>query len=217
MPNSCTLPIFPLPLTAFPGQGLALHIFEKRFKRMIEDCQAKESAGEPGRFAIFYTQRDRVAQVGTAMRIARVLKVYDDGRMDLIATGTCRCTTREWLDDAPYPIARLEAYKDTAPDWDEERATIAVGLHRRLQQIVSGQAQDDASYSGKSCLSFYLAPTSGLKCEDQQRLLAMPSENERLNLLVAHLEGMIARVESVHCAMNSIQNHLEMQRLLEEA
>jgi Lon protease-like protein len=32
------IPIFPLPLVLLPGEKLPLHIFEEKYKKMIEHC-----------------------------------------------------------------------------------------------------------------------------------------------------------------------------------
>ena len=41
------LPIFPLPITVFPGEELNLHIFEERYKQLIFDIEkSKKSFGD---------------------------------------------------------------------------------------------------------------------------------------------------------------------------
>ena len=39
--NSLFLPLFPLRLVAFPGEDLNLHIFEPRYKELIQECDEK--------------------------------------------------------------------------------------------------------------------------------------------------------------------------------
>ncbi|NIP60092.1 MAG: ATP-dependent protease, partial [Gemmatimonadetes bacterium] len=36
------LPLFPLPVVLFPGEAMPLHIFELRYRSMVDDCLAAD-------------------------------------------------------------------------------------------------------------------------------------------------------------------------------
>ena len=85
------IPLFPLDVVLFPGMVLPLHIFEPRYREMINRCVEEKKqfgvvlngdGGETGDVVVPYT-------IGTAARIARVERL-DDGRMDITAVGTQR-------------------------------------------------------------------------------------------------------------------------------
>mgnify|MGYP003909540613 CR=1 FL=1 len=40
------IPIFPLGLVVYPGEGLNLHIYEPRYKQLIHECQSEKKAFE---------------------------------------------------------------------------------------------------------------------------------------------------------------------------
>jgi Lon protease-like protein len=96
------LPIFPLKnVVLFPGMVLPLHIFEMRYREMINRVSTNASpfgvvlideGQEVGASASPHT-------VGTAARIARVERL-DDGRMNITAVGTQRFRI---LEDAYHP------------------------------------------------------------------------------------------------------------------
>ena len=82
------LPLFPLNTVLFPGMVLPLHIFEERYKLMMNRCLEQErpfgvvlirEGAEVGEQAVPY-------DVGTTSVIAGVTR-YDDGRMNIVSLG----------------------------------------------------------------------------------------------------------------------------------
>src|SRR5690606_37970950 len=79
---SIFLPLFPLNLVAYPGESLNLHIFEPRYKQLIGDClQSQANFGIPS----FVHNK---IEFGTEVLIDKVVKEYEDGRMDIKTIGT---------------------------------------------------------------------------------------------------------------------------------
>src|SRR3954447_25173582 len=76
------LPIFELPLVLLPGEQIPLHIFEERYKRMIEG--ALES-GEP--IGIVLNDEAGARNVGCTAHVTELLERYEDGRLDVVVTG----------------------------------------------------------------------------------------------------------------------------------
>ncbi|MBS1636410.1 MAG: LON peptidase substrate-binding domain-containing protein [Bacteroidetes bacterium] len=77
-----TIPMFPLNLVILPGEVKPLHIFEERYKQLIHDC-LQNSAN----FGIPYINNNSVSEFGTEVRITKVVKVYDNGEMDIMIEG----------------------------------------------------------------------------------------------------------------------------------
>lgn len=105
------LPLFPLNTVLFPGMVLPLHIFEERYKLMINRCLEEErpfgvllirEGAEVGGHAVPY-------DVGTASVIAAVTR-YDDGRMNIIGLGNERFRLRKLYYDQPYLVADAEPW-----------------------------------------------------------------------------------------------------------
>ena len=76
------IPLFPLNIVVFPYEEVPLHIFEPRYKKMIT-----ESIENNTPFGIVLNNNGSVDDIGCSLNVTKVLKHYDDGEYDLIATG----------------------------------------------------------------------------------------------------------------------------------
>lgn len=106
-----SLPLFPLNTVLFPGMVLPLHIFEERYKLMIDRCLEEErpfgvvlirEGKEAGESAVPY-------DVGTTSVIAGVTR-YDDGRMNIVSLGNERFRLRKLHYSQPYLVADAEPW-----------------------------------------------------------------------------------------------------------
>ncbi|MEY3360946.1 MAG: hypothetical protein RL531_665, partial [Actinomycetota bacterium] len=82
------LPMFPLGTALLPGAMLPLHVFEERYRALVEHCLARD-----GEFGVVLIERgsevgggDRRFAVGTLARIVEAGR-FPDGRYALVATG----------------------------------------------------------------------------------------------------------------------------------
>ena len=76
------IPIFPLSTVVYPGEELNFHIFEPRYKQLIQECAA---SGKP--FGIPIVVNNRLNDLGTLVSIAEVTNSYDNGEMDIKTKG----------------------------------------------------------------------------------------------------------------------------------
>src|SRR5687767_630479 len=96
------MPLFPLGLVLFPGTVHPLHIFEPRYRQMIDDCMREEKS-----FGIVLAREesrhlDEVPyEVGTMVEIHN-LKHLDEGGYDLMAVGSTRFRVLDYHHDKPY-------------------------------------------------------------------------------------------------------------------
>lgn len=215
MSQSPYMPMFPLPVVAFPGEIVPLHIFEPRYREMIRWCRGEERPGSRP-FAIFFDPGRETSEVGTVVRLEKVIKEYDDGRLDIATLGVERCRCVERMQEYSYDTARIEPYRDGPADWDERLATEAFKLHREIIEAVTGAEPDERSYAGRVSLSFHIAPTAGLSSAERQRLLEMRGEDERLGWLVRHMKALRARIDAVQRIALAIRNGWAMQELLKQ-
>ncbi len=142
------LPIFPLGSVLFPHAVLPLHVFEPRFRALVDACLR----GEP-EFGVVLIERgsevgggETRTGVGTVARIVQVGRT-DDGRYVLATVGTDRFRVEEWLADDPYPRAVVERFDDDPLDTGAaagiDAATDAARgrVGRSLQRILSLRAE----------------------------------------------------------------------------
>src|SRR5262249_9527068 len=76
------IPVFPLGIVVYPCEKLNLHIFEPRYKQLVNECYAE---GKP--FGIPAVIAKQLNEMGTLVRITEVVKVYDNGEMDIRTEG----------------------------------------------------------------------------------------------------------------------------------
>jgi Lon protease-like protein len=97
-----TIPLFPLNLVLFPGMPLTLHIFEERYKNMVNHCIDNEQP-----FGVILIKKGEESLgplaephlIGTSARIFRVEKLTN-GRMNIIAVGEQRFKVLDWFSGA---------------------------------------------------------------------------------------------------------------------
>ncbi|MEI7999731.1 MAG: LON peptidase substrate-binding domain-containing protein [Actinomycetes bacterium] len=115
--DGATLPMFPLGSVLFPYAVLPLHVFEPRYRELVEAALASDAC-----FGVVLIERgsevgggDTRFSVGTVARIVQA-RPSPDGRWWLATVGTQRIRVEEWLPDDPYPRARVVTLDDAAGD-----------------------------------------------------------------------------------------------------
>src|SRR5579884_3037636 len=79
------LPLFPLPMVAFPGSTISLHIFEDRYKEMVGEAEARGTE-----FGIVPALDGGIVNAGCTVKVTTVVERYADGRFDIFAQGRRR-------------------------------------------------------------------------------------------------------------------------------
>ena len=182
------LPLFPLGLVLLPGEPVPLHIFEPRYREMVRVCLDGERP-----FGIVYASESRLAGVGTAARIERVVQRYDDGRLDIVAVGESRFEIVEIHRDLSYLSADVRDVADTGGD-DRAARQSAIARHLKLLEM-AGEAPDPQRYQTEAPMSFVIGRNAGLDLDDKQGLLEMTTEAERVRALSEHLGALLVRLE----------------------
>lgn len=90
------IPIFPLELVVYPGELVNLHIFEDRYKQLIN-----ESASSNKPFGIPSVIKTRVEELGTLMQVVEISEKFEDGRMNIKTIGLKVFRVLEIIKDVP--------------------------------------------------------------------------------------------------------------------
>ena len=187
MVGEATIPLFPLELVLMPSMPLPLHIFEERYKLMIGECleQIRE-------FGVVYQKAGDMKKNGCTANIVRVLKRFDDGRLDIMTQGVNRFVIESINEDKPYLQAEVIYYDDER----EERADnlIADGI-KLLEQldVMTGKKRDYRSLSrmDHKTISFVIAYNEVFSMEEKQSFLEMRSTRERITKSVESLRKVV--------------------------
>jgi len=197
--------MFPLGTVLLPSLVLPLHVFEDRYRKLVDDCLADDTEPE---FGVVLIERgsevgggDTRCLVGTVARIVEAAKM-PDGRWALACVGTRRVRVEAWLDDDPYPLASVVDWADPDPG-PRFRVSLdeCVALLRRVLAVASELGEDvmpaTVELSSEEVLASYQAvAVSPLGPADRQRLLAAPTPEIRVEELTDLLHDELRTCEA---------------------
>jgi len=127
------IPLFPLNTVLFPGMPLPLHIFEERYKLMINECVRDhkpfgvvllKEGSEVGAPAVPHP-------IGTTARIVSLERLAE-GRFNIETVGEDRFKILELREDKPYLWGMVENFPMSEPD-----SPSVTGLATRLRPWVT--------------------------------------------------------------------------------
>jgi Lon protease-like protein len=188
-----SFPMFPLGMVALPTESVPLHIFEDRYRRMIEECLTAETE-----FGIVWLSEDELKPVGCACEIDRVLERMEDGRLNILVRGTRPFRLVERQDDLPYPAATVEFLGEQEEDPDPEVVEETRGLYAELVEQATDKTLDEEELAALD--AYTMAATVEFGTDVKQELLELRSENARLRLLTLLFRAAIKRLELVERA-----------------
>ena len=215
------LPMFPLGTVLLPGAVLPLHVFEPRYRQLVQDCLS----GVP-EFAVVLIERGSEVGGGDARRdiatVARLAQVAElpDGRYALITVGGRRVRIVRWLDDDPYPRAEVEAFGSSldelvdmadaradadAGEVDAAASDLAAVVVRRLRRVLA--MATEAGYETAPATSEISAQVE--LASYQVSALAPLAEHDRYQLLVA--DGAFERLAMLEVMLGDAEAALLLE------
>jgi Lon protease-like protein len=206
------LPLFPLGLVLFPGVMLPLHIFEPRYRRLVTDLlDMQEGTRIFGVIAIRAGREVGADSVNALHEIGctaelRYAEAYEDGRFDIIVTGSERFRLLEVETAEP-----IQAQVTVLADEQTEQAPALAAKVGRLfvgyrEALLAAQGVADSDAVGAPDLpddpgelAYLVAAAMILDLSDKQRLLAAPTVDDRLRLelqLLRRESSMVSELSS---------------------
>ena len=188
------IPLFPLGVVLLPQMELPLHIFEERYKVMINECLKQNRV-----FGVVYYDGTNIRSIGCTAKILGVVKQYEDGRMDIVTRGKTRFSIKDMDQSRIYLQAKVLFFEDereTLFDNDTTLAREVIHLLKDLDQV-SETPRDYNSLIGMDLkrLSFLIASTEGFTLEERQRFLEIISPRRRLTKCKEVLKTVIQRMK----------------------
>jgi Lon protease-like protein len=135
-----TIPLFPLPdVVLFPNVFLPLHIFEPRYRQMVEDALNGDriigmALLRPG-WEPHYDGRPPVYRIGCAGVITHSDRL-SDGRSNIVLRGMEKFRVTGEDDDRLYRLAYVESVREPAIESVREEMH---GARRRLEELLVPQ------------------------------------------------------------------------------
>jgi ATP-dependent Lon protease len=200
------LPLFPLPeVVLFPGRPLPLHIFEFRYRIMINTILNADR-----RFGVlmFDPNQGQVASVGCCAEIVQHQRLPDD-RIKMLTLGQQRFRVLEAVREKPYLVGLVEWIEDEPTQQDLR--PMATEVERLLRDVVhlSGKLMDqnielpDDIPSLPTELSYWVASNLYGVATEQQTLLEM--------------QNTVTRLEREVEILTSTRSHLAARTALKDA
>jgi Lon protease-like protein len=185
------LPLFPLQTVLLPGNIIALHIFEDRYKEMIGEAIRNGSE-----FGIVLASEKGIVNTGCTAVVERVVREYDDGRMDILGVGRRRFEIQSLDDERTFLRGAVEYFDDDlgeAPSHDiRERA---LHCYRDLAGMDPDPLRIAPDETGATP-SFQIAEVVH-DLNFRQMLLLSRSEAERIKQLAEYLPGLLEKERRV--------------------
>jgi Lon protease-like protein len=183
-------PLFPLGIVALPTELIPLHIFEERYKTMMNECIEGERE-----FGIVWLADDGLRSIGCAARVEQVLERMDDGRLNLAVRGTRAFRVVERQGHLAYPAGVIEFVDDRVEEIDSELAHGAHDAYGELVKRATDREPDEQEITEMS--AYAMAATVEFGLEAKQGLLDLRSENARLRLVTRLLRAALKRLDLV--------------------
>lgn len=195
------LPLFPLGIVLYPRERVPLHIFEPRYKEMIEYCLDEERP-----FGVVLFDDGKIAEVGCTASVYRIVNRYSDGRLDIVVQGEERFRVQHIHQVRSFLTADVEKITEPREPVKSELKERAITQHMKLLEL-AGRTVRPSLYQDVREISFVLAHNAGLTLQQKQAVLEMVRENERIAYLVEHFENLIPRVEHMDDVRRKIQSN----------
>ncbi len=181
------LALFPLDVVLFPGAPLPLHIFEPRYKEMVNECLEQKRP-----FGMVRANKNALSEVGCTAVILNVSKKYEDGRLDIVTEGKQRFEIVQLSQERSFLQGEVLYFEDDPPEIAAADLETVVQLHKQLLDVLG---QDVAIDHQQSPVSFQLAHELPVDLDFKQSLLEMKSEAERVETLIEYYRATIPKVE----------------------
>jgi Lon protease-like protein len=166
-----------------PQEYIPLHIFEERYKDLIEECLESE-----GEFVIVYADDEGMRSLGTRARVLRVIERYPDGRLDIIVKGGGRVRIERPTEGRSFLTAEVSPVGDEIDSGVAPELEKCLDSYRRL--LAAAEVDEEQPELEPGSAAFGLAGRVALDVEAKQDLLELTSEKERLVRLTGWFEEL---------------------------
>jgi Lon protease-like protein len=184
------IPLFPLDAVLLPGMPLPLHIFEPRYKLMIDRCM-----NEQIEFGVILASEKGIAQFGCTAEIAQKLKDYPDGRLDIITEGRSVFHLLELLEEKEYYEATIEYPAEDSARVDSRKQAHLTKMFQQAHLLMAGEDWAVADSDPDVSLAYRMAARLPLELTEKQQLLEMRAEPARQDFLTHWLTTFLPQLE----------------------
>ncbi len=166
------IPIFPLAIFPLPGEMVPLHIFEPRYRQLLEDAEKRDIS-----FGIFFNHVSNTYKYGSLVKLESVIKRFPGGESDIIV----RCTDlfsmeslHRTFKDKLYPGGDVELHNVDLTQPVEGKLLLEFDSYLKL--LLSSPAEEPTSI-------FHIANELSLDNQDKLKFVEADPEKREVFLL----------------------------------
>ena len=181
------IPIFPLSIVVYPGEELNLHIFEPRYRQMVEECAASKKP-----FGIPAVIDSRMNDLGTLVSITGITTRYDNGEMDIVTKGERVFRILEVIKEIPDKLYNGAIVEYPVNNEDDGRRLLmqkVLNAVREMHRLIN--VTKDFKKPDDQLNSYNLAHHAGLSLQQEYELLGLMQEAQRQEYLKRHLTKVL--------------------------
>ncbi len=189
------IPIFPLSIVVYPHEALNLHIFEPKYKQLINECiEQKKSFGMP------VVINNKMNEFGILLEITEVTKIYENGEMDVKTKGKKIFRILELINEIPEKLysGAIVNYPHNHEHGKRLLMNKVIAAVKQLHKLLN--INKPLHKNEDEMWSYDVAHSAGLTLDQEYELLTLMNELHRQEYLKRHLVNvipMIAEMESL--------------------
>ena len=184
--NYQEIALFPINLSVLPYEKVNLHIFEDRYKKLIN-----HTLDENKNFGIVYTKNKVMSKIGTVVNINEIYKKYDDGRFDLSVKGLERFKILKSYKKHELWNAKIRILDESYEDIDKNYFNLVLDKYLRL--ILSSKLNNNISQYMNKKTSFDFTKDVILPNSLKQDFLELENEQKRMNYIDIFLDSLLEK------------------------
>lgn len=184
------IPLFPIPMVAFPIESINLHVFESRYKQLVKDCMENNRA-----FGLAPYIDEEVKPIGTVMKIRQIEKEYPDGRLDIITEAQGLYQMKRYVNPLPsklYAGAEVHPY----PIDREGDPTLAREIREKMMLVFESLQIEKKLPAPELLLSFHIGHSIGFTLDQEYELLSMKKEYDRQIQVLRQIDQLIPQIKT---------------------
>ena len=179
MATGVSIPIFPLTLLPLPGELVPLHIFEPRYKQLLNDAEMNDI-----HFCIYFDHVMNNEKLGSCMKLESIIKRYPTGEADIIVKCLDVCTLGVLYDtfkNKLYPGGEVQYWHLESPRITQEQLHAQFLHYMSLRNITRHTSHFDV---------FQVANELNLNFSDRYKLLTA-ADYRREDILLNRVKFLI--------------------------
>lgn len=170
--DTAKIPMFPLTIFPLPGELVPLHIFEPRYRQLLQDAESRDIS-----FGIYLNHLANTEKLGSLVKLESVIKRYPSGESDIIVKCNDLFTMNtlfRTFSDKLYPGGEVSYWQTDLNKGVEPRLAVEFTEYLQLLKITQ---------SAQPITMFGVANELNLTIEDRLKFVTLDDEKMETFLL----------------------------------